>query len=103
MTPFIWTSAGTVPSPAQRVSAQIKLLRRPGWLQLVVVPPPNGQYIPTVRYSAVQYNHSTPTGHCAALSAVGELTNMFVLGYHHSIFRCEASLWVGVSVSSVRP
>ena len=40
-------------SPAQRVSAQIKLLRRPGWLQLVVVPPPNGQYILTVQYSAV--------------------------------------------------
>ena len=40
----------------------------------------------TVQYSAVQYNHSTPTGHCAALSAVGELTNKFVLGYHHSIF-----------------
>ena len=27
-----------------------------------------------LQYStAVQYNHSTPTGHCAALSAVGEL------------------------------
>ena len=76
MTPFIWTSAGAAQrSSAQWVSAQIKLLRRPGWL--VVVPPPNGQYIPTVQYSAVQCStvqHSTATGHCAALSVVGELT-----------------------------
>ena len=59
MTPFIWTSAGAAQrSSAQWVSAQIKLLRRPGWL--VVVPPPNGQYIPTVQYSAVRYSTVQP-------------------------------------------
>ena len=79
MTPFIWTSAGSAPCPAQPSAAQPsgyphKLSYYGGlggcswwWCRHLT----GSTYL---QYStAVQYNHSTPTGHCAALSAVGEL------------------------------
>ena len=64
MTPFIWTSAGAAQrSSAQWVSAQIKLLRRPGWLVVVWCRHLTGstylQYS-TVQYSAVRYSTVQP-------------------------------------------
>ena len=100
MTPFIWTSAGAAQrSSAQWVSAQIKLLRRPGWL--VVVPPPNGQYIPTVQYSAVQCStvqHSTATGHCAALSAMGERTTKLGCYYSKLLFKIIQNFYFNYTI-----
>ena len=75
-------------SPAQRVSAQIKLLRRPGWLQLVVVPPPNGQYIPTVQYRAVQYSTTTVHPQVIVLPSLRweSLQISLFMGCHYSQF-----------------